>query len=66
LLVPTHGIEGAAAATLLTEGIVVIGAMVALARAGVALFAGMRAWGWLLGPAAFAVATWISSLAAGS
>jgi O-antigen/teichoic acid export membrane protein len=66
LLVPTHGIEGAAAATLLTEGIVVIGAMVALARAGVALFAGMHAWGWLLGPAAFAVAAWISSLAAGS
>jgi len=65
-LVPVHGIEGAAAATLLTEGVVVIAAGIALARAGVAVAGGARAWAWLGGPVCFAIAAWISSLAAGS
>jgi O-antigen/teichoic acid export membrane protein len=57
--VPRFGIEGAAAVTLATEIAVVIGAAIALARAGVRLRA--RAAGWLGGPIAFAVGWWLSS-----
>jgi O-antigen/teichoic acid export membrane protein len=61
LLVPTMGIDGAAAATLATEGVVTIGANIALARIGVRPFAGARGLLWLVGPALFALAAWGSS-----
>lgn len=53
LLVPRLGIDGAAIATFATEGTVVLGAGLLLARAGVHRFAGARAWPWLGGPALF-------------
>ena len=52
-LVPRLGMEGAAIATLATEGLVALGAAVALARAGVSGFWGPRALRWLGGPAGF-------------
>ncbi len=64
LLVPTLGIEGAAVATLITEGCVAIGAGIALSRAGVVAFGGGRGWLWLGGPSGFAAGAWISSLVA--
>lgn len=60
-LVPTHGSTGAGAATLLTEATVAVLGFVALRRAGIDVARGPRALGWLGGPAAFALAWWISS-----
>ncbi len=64
VLVPTHGIDGAAAATLATEAFVAVGAAFALGRAGISVMGGSRAWGWLGGPVGFALAVWLSSLVA--
>lgn len=50
LLVPRHGIDGAAAATLATEAWVAVGALVALRRAGVGLSAVFLRPRWLLAP----------------
>lgn len=61
VLVPTMGIDGAGAATLVTEGVVTIGANMALARIGVRPFSGVRGLLWLAGPALFALAAWGSS-----
>lgn len=61
-LVPTHGIEGAAIATLATEGSVVVLAFALLWRAGIDVARGGRLWGWLGGPAAFGLGAWASSL----
>lgn len=58
--VPRFGIEGAAATTLLTEGLVAAGALVVLARAGVHSL-GERPLGWLSGPAAFALGAALTS-----
>ena len=55
LLVPRLGMEGAAIATLATEGFVALGAAVALARAGVSGFGGLPALRWLGGPLGFCV-----------
>ncbi len=52
-LVPRIGIEGAAAAKLLTEGTVLAASLAVLARIGAA--PRTRSAAWLLGPAAFAV-----------
>jgi O-antigen/teichoic acid export membrane protein len=52
-LVPRMGMEGAAIATLATEGFVALGAGVALARTGVSGFGGLRALRWLGGPLGF-------------
>jgi O-antigen/teichoic acid export membrane protein len=60
LLVPRLGIDGAAIATLATEGGVVLGALVALSRAGVRGLGGAAPWRWALGPALFAAGWWIS------
>lgn len=61
LLVPRLGIDGAAIATLATEGGVVLGALLALSRAGVRGLGGAAPWRWALGPALFAGGWWISS-----
>jgi O-antigen/teichoic acid export membrane protein len=61
VLVPVHGLEGAAAATLGTEAFVAAGAAFALARSGISVASGARAWGWLGGPIGFALAVWLSS-----
>jgi O-antigen/teichoic acid export membrane protein len=63
VLVPTKGIVGAGIATLLTEGVVTIGANVALARMGVRPFSGGRGLRWLAGPVLFAAGAWLSALA---
>jgi O-antigen/teichoic acid export membrane protein len=60
LLVPRLGIDGAAIATLATEGGVVLGALIALSRAGVRGLGGAAPWRWALGPALFAAGWWIS------
>lgn len=52
LAVPRYGIAGAAAATLVTELFVTIGAAIALSRHGAVLL-GERPWAWALGPLAF-------------
>ena len=61
LLVPRYGITGAALATFVTEVAVALGAAVALSRLGSSAFR-WRPWRWLVGPVAFAVAAWLSSL----
>jgi O-antigen/teichoic acid export membrane protein len=60
-LVPAHGIEGAGAATLITESFVAIAGAVALERSGVRIFRARNAWAWLGGPVCFAIAAWMSS-----
>ncbi len=60
LLVPLRGIEGAAIATLATELCVALSAAFVLARHTERPFA-RRPWAWLLGPACFALAAWVSS-----
>jgi O-antigen/teichoic acid export membrane protein len=62
ILVPARGIEGAGIATFLTEGVVVLGGAVALARIGASPLRGVRAWAWLGGPICFALAAWGSAL----
>ena len=62
VLVPAMGIDGAGAATLITESVVTFGATIALARIGVRPFSGPRAALWLAGPALFAGGAWLSSL----
>ena len=52
--VPRHGIEGAAATTLMTESLVAAGALLVLARGGVSSLA-QRPVRWLAGPAVFAL-----------
>ncbi len=52
--VPRFGIEGAAAATLVTEAIVAAGALFVLARDGISSLS-ERPLGWVAGPAAFGV-----------
>lgn len=62
-LVPTRGITGAAIATLVTEAVVAVGAVIVLRRAGVGL--GKRAAGWLGGPLAFVVGRAVGGLLVG-
>jgi O-antigen/teichoic acid export membrane protein len=62
VLVPAKGIEGAGIATLLTEGIVTVGATIALARIDVRPFSAPRRLYWLAGPALFGAGAWVSSL----
>lgn len=64
LLIPRHGIEGAAVATLLTEVCVAVGAAWVLSRGGVR--AAWRAWGWLGGAACFAAGFAASNVLHGS
>jgi O-antigen/teichoic acid export membrane protein len=59
VLIPRMGLEGAGAATLLTEVAVAGGAALVLARGGARI--GTRAWAWLGGPAAFVAGTLIST-----
>jgi O-antigen/teichoic acid export membrane protein len=59
VLVPAMGAEGAAIATLATEGVVVLGALTALQRAGARPLRA-RAWAWAFGPLLFLAAAWIS------
>lgn len=60
-LVPALGIEGAAIATLATEGAVTVMALVALRRAKVDVSGGARAWAWCGGPIGFALGWWASA-----
>ncbi len=64
VLIPRLGIEGAALATLATEGAVAIGAFVSLALAGARPLAA-RPLGWLAGPLAFGVGRGVAALMAG-
>lgn len=59
VLIPSFGIEGAGIATFATEVGVALGAAFVLARAGAR--ASTRAWGWLGGPAGFAVGWFVAS-----
>jgi O-antigen/teichoic acid export membrane protein len=59
-LVPIMGIDGAAISTFATEGIVVLGAALALLRTGVRRLGGVAAWRWLGGPLLFGVG-WLAS-----
>jgi O-antigen/teichoic acid export membrane protein len=59
-LLPKHGMQGAAIATFMTEGVVAVGALVALASGGVAGLGGRAALGWLGGPAGFCVGCAVS------
>jgi len=59
LLIPRMGLEGAGAATLLTEVAVAAGAALVLARGGARI--GLRAWAWLGGPLGFALGTLVST-----
>ena len=65
ILVPLHGIDGAAQATFATEAVVTLGALAALVRGG-ARPLGWRAPLWLAGPAAGALAWLLSSAIAGA
>lgn len=56
-LVPLHGIEGAAIATLATELAVVFASAAALAR-HTSGFTRERPWAWLAGPVGFALGAW--------
>jgi O-antigen/teichoic acid export membrane protein len=58
-LVPSRGIEGAAITTLATELAVALLAGAVLSRATGSTAS--RMWGWLGGPAAFALGAWIAS-----
>ncbi|MFT7670248.1 MAG: O-antigen/teichoic acid export membrane protein [Planctomycetota bacterium] len=60
LLVPHLGIDGAAIATFATEGIVVVGGILALRKAGVSGLAGQAGWRWVGGPLLFCAALLIS------
>jgi O-antigen/teichoic acid export membrane protein len=59
--VPAYGITGAGMTTFATEFFVAIAAGIALTRSGIPVFRGGRWALWLGGPAAFALAAWISS-----
>jgi len=61
-LVPQRGIEGAALATLLTEGAVAILAALILAQRGVLLLKGDFGWLWFGGPVLFVVGAILSSM----
>ncbi|MCE9596041.1 MAG: lipopolysaccharide biosynthesis protein [Planctomycetes bacterium] len=63
--VPRFGITGAGCTTFVTESVVAIGALIALHRAGVRVLSS-RAWIWLGGPLAFALAAAASSLVHGA
>lgn len=60
LLVPRYGIDGAAFATVVTEGAVALLAALALVRAGMSSLA-FRPWLWLCAPLAGTLAWWLSS-----
>jgi O-antigen/teichoic acid export membrane protein len=61
-LVPTRGIEGAAIATLATEGAVAIFAAAVLWRHGVVLVKGETGWLWFAGPVLLMAAAVASAL----
>ncbi len=60
LLIPGMGMDGAAIATCLTEGSVVLGAFWALRRLGVSQLGGGRPWAWALGPILFGAGWFLS------
>ena len=62
LLIPEYGMEGAAAATFVTELVVALGAAVVLARTRSGFLA-VRPWSWLLAPLVFSGAWWIADVA---
>jgi O-antigen/teichoic acid export membrane protein len=61
-LVPSRGIDGAAAATFATEACVTLGAVLALRGAGVGARALLLSWRWLCGPLGFALGIGLGTL----